>query len=521
MDEPSTHLRLSTTGDTLPAAATAMLKNAMPALTREGDVNAPKYLARAPGRLDIIGGFADYTGASTIGMTLAAGVSATVQPRQDTYLILYGLGTIAQKSKPSEQTTTPDPISIDLALMDGPDGTAPAADVVDRLSEDTPTWVKATLGVLHQMLATGKLEEAPLGLTIILDSDVSPTDTNSHPSERHPNERNPGERHPGGASRSNLTGDGDGYLTAIGVATLLAAASAWDVHLDGNEAAAIVMRSENQFLNRPTGISTPLCILHGKSDSLIHVDGKTATTLSHFQIPPHLRLVGIRCGPSEDVALEKFARVRAASFMGLMCINEVASKGATGPSGDRYQHLSDIPLEVYTRQFRTRIPIKMTGREFLLRFPHYSDPLTTVIPELYYRIRSRSEYHIYEADRTLQFADLLTHAATVSPDGFRQSCATLMHGSHWSYGQRCGLGHAACERLVSITRSPSRPGIYGARTSCCGAGGLVAVVLENTVEADESLRAVVADYDQQPGVAPLSLVQGTSQGALQFGVHQA
>ena len=52
----------------------------------------PVFVARAPGRLDALGGVVDYSGGTVAEMPLAVAVTAALQPRADRTLRLVSLG---------------------------------------------------------------------------------------------------------------------------------------------------------------------------------------------------------------------------------------------------------------------------------------------------------------------------------------------------------------------------------------------------------------------------------------------
>ena len=96
-----------------------------------------------------------------------------------------------------------------------------------------------------------------------------------------------------------------------------------------------------------------------------------------------------------------------------------------------------------------------------------------------------------------------------------------MYASHWSYGQRCGLGSIETDLLVNwIRRSGESAGIHGAKISGRGCGGVVTVLMDATEPARLALDQAVRHYQQQSGHTP-SILRGAVDGAWHTGVIRA
>ena len=123
----------------------------------------PIFIARAPGRLDVMGGIADYSGARVLELPLACTTTAFVQgqerPRCEVASMRHGRC---------------DRFSIDLPL-------APAAELGAWFrNREGDRWASYVVGVVEALLArTGKLQ----GLKILIDS-RSPRGAESRPPPR-------------------------------------------------------------------------------------------------------------------------------------------------------------------------------------------------------------------------------------------------------------------------------------------------------------------------------------------------
>ena len=143
-----------------------------------------------------------------------------------------------------------------------------------------------------------------------------------------------------------------------------------------------------------------------------------------------------------------------------------------------------------------------------------------VEPETVYKIRSRTEHHIYENQRSQQFVNLLLRAAQAPQAHWLRAAGQLMNSSHWSYGQRCGLGTIETDLLVNLLQKRGlEQGIFGARISGAGAGGMVTVMTSNDQRARRTVAEVVDQYQARTGYKP-TLYEPGGCGARQWGVHR-
>jgi L-arabinokinase len=95
-----------------------------------------------------------------------------------------------------------------------------------------------------------------------------------------------------------------------------------------------------------------------------------------------------------------------------------------------------------------------------------------------------------------------------------------MYSSHWSYGQRCGLGSVETDLLVNRLRQQGvARGIYGARVSGGGAGGMVTVFCADSAAAREAMDRVLDDYRARTGLDPVIHETG-GEGALRVPVRR-
>lgn len=92
-----------------------------------------------------------------------------------------------------------------------------------------------------------------------------------------------------------------------------------------------------------------------------------------------------------------------------------------------------------------------------------------------------------------------------------------MNASHWSCGQRCGMGSVRANSLVNrLRKAGPAKGIFGARIAGWGCGGMVVALADDSQAAQEtienSLQAYVDDYNM-----PARILSGSLSGAMVSG----
>jgi L-arabinokinase len=237
-----------------------------------------------------------------------------------------------------------------------------------------------------------------------------------------------------------------------------------------------------------------------------------------LELPDGVTIVGIDCGFKHPDARSKYAKARTAAFMGQAFIE--ATLAARGyDTGHWNGSLSAISIKDYVGFLRDRIPTRIKGEHFCEKFNRCIDPLTEIDPDAMYRVRSRTEHHIYESDRVIKFAGCLRRARRTGNRQELVNAGKEMLASHWSYGQRCGLGSVATDALVKLLRGQAEAGIYGAKVSGHGAGGTVVVLMEEHERARSALRDAIAQYEDKHS-NQTTMFEGGTDGSLHYGVRQ-
>jgi L-arabinokinase len=238
----------------------------------------------------------------------------------------------------------------------------------------------------------------------------------------------------------------------------------------------------------------------GEKDRLLLLLCQPAQIQANVAIPRELSFWGIDSGIAHQVSGADYGSVRVGAFMGYRMLKEWAGTDWGG-------YLANLTPSELEEKYLERLPETMPGRDFLDRFPGWSDAATAVEPERIYPVRRPTAHPVHEHFRVRAFARLLEGGGLESAPLLGE----LMYQSHASYSA-CGLGSEGTDRLVELSRAmgPSR-GIYGAKITGGGSGGTVAILGRR--DAEGAVRELAGRYARETGYQPY-VFSGSSPGAL-------
>jgi L-arabinokinase len=442
---------------------------------------SPLFVARAPGRLDVMGGIADYSGALVLQLPLRRSTLAVVQqqaaPRCDIATLRAG---------------TWHCVSMDMAdLLSGAlrDSERLAAYIRGRAIPDN--WPAYPLGIVHHCLGElARADEPPApGLRVLIDSSVP-------------------------------EGKGISSSAALEVAVMTAVAASARLTMAPEALAEACQWVENHVVGAPCGIMDQMTSACGRQDRLLRLRCQPGTIEGHLAIPPGFRFYGVDSGLRHSVSGADYGVVRTAAFMGYRIIADIAGlacalEGARARVRDPQWrgYLTNITPGEYTARFERVLPEQLSGREFLDRYGGITDAVTEVRPERTYPVRQATAHPIHEQQRVEHFAELLD----TLPREPRAAVelGQLMYASHESYSA-CGLGTDGTDRLVQlVAEAGAGHGLFGAKITGGGSGGTVAIL--GTVQAEGRVRDIAQRYADETG-RRAEVFTDSGPGAAQTGV---
>jgi L-arabinokinase len=450
----------------------------------------PVRVSRAPGRLDVMGGIADYTGSMVCEMTLGHAAAVALAPREDGNVQVFSFNLLDEHK----------PFTLRMPLAAVADGSAETL----RREFDQPgrKWAAYLVGclfVLHRRNLIDIRGGATGGISLALYSTV-----------------------PIGAGVSSSA--------AVEVATMtnLVGHFALRATVDPLDVAAMCQEAENHVAGAPCGVMDQATSCLGEAGKLLRMVCQPHDLLPALSLPEGIRVVGINSNVRHIVGGGAYGRTRCAAFMGHRIILETmreigAAAGRPLERDPMNGYLANIDPEDYKLLFRPHLPEAMRGSDFLNRYGATVDPVTRVEPEAEYAVQQATDHHVLEARRVRRFCEFLDQAA--SQTGPRRKAALdraghLMYASHLSYTNDAMLGAPECDLLVRLVREREPDGLYGARITGGGSGGTVAVLCDEGDRAADALADVMEEYERQSGEKP-QLLSGSSPGAWHVGTTVA
>ena len=451
-----------------------------PVLAERFAAGEPVVIARAPGRLDVMGGIADYSGSLVLEMPLACATFAIAQRQESRVLDITSL-----------HGTRVDRFAIDLGEI-----TTGALATTESLAAwfgDHPAdrWAAYVVGAVHRCLTTGGGSGVAHGLRLLVVSDVP-------------------------------EGKGVSSSAALEVATMAATAACLGVAIDGAALATACQWAENHIARAPCGIMDQMTSALGRRDRLLRLKCQPAMVEGHVTVPAGYGFYGIDSGIRHAVTGADYGTVRTAAFMGYRVIADLAGLAVTRDGSrvrvrdDRWGgYLANIDPNEFRHRFEDALPVRLRGSEFLARYGGITDDVTRVEADRWYPIRQAAAHPVFEHDRVARFASLLGSGldGLEGRDAARRMGA-LMFRSHASYSA-CGLGSDGTDRLVDLVAdADTATGVFGAKITGGGSGGTVAVF--GTEAARDEVHRIAQVYEAETGLAPV-VFEGSGPGAEELG----
>lgn len=427
-------------------------------------------IARAPGRLDVMGGIADYSGSLVLQLPTREAALTAVQRRPDRRLRVVSLGGDASRRTAS--------VEMPLGDLEEEGKPKPYEEARAYFKQDLmKSWAAYVAGAFI-VLMRERHHSFPEGADILIDSSVP-------------------------------EGKGVSSSAAVEVAAMLALCEAFDITLDPKETALLCQKVENLVVGAPCGVMDQMTAVFGEEGRLLSLLCQPAELKGTIAIPEEIGIWGIDSGIRHEVSGADYGSVRTGAFMGYRMILDM--EGLEVEDSLYGGYLANVTPGIFEERYEESLPKRIKGKEFIEKYKGTADPVTRVDPAKTYALRTPTAHPIYEHHRVRTFEALLKE----SPSSDRiERMGHLMYPSHDSYSA-CGLGSKGTDLLVRLARDLGpRRGLYGAKITGGGCGGTVAVLGRRDARA--AVEEVAEKYEEQTGHEP-HLFYGSSPGAHDFG----
>lgn len=449
----------------------------------------PTRISRAPGRLDVMGGIADYTGSLVCEATLDRAAAVALQTRSDRQLQVFSFNLLDDHQ--------PFTLRIPLGALAGQSADALRRDFADP-GRRWAGYLAGCLFLLHENRHIDLNDASIPGFNIALLSTV-----------------------PLGAGVSSSA--------AIEVATMMALADHFglrDSAIDPMQMASLCQQVENRIVGAPCGIMDQVTSVAGETNSLLRLVCQPHTLQPSLSLPEGIRVLGINSNVKHSVGGGMYGKTRCAAFMGHRIILEQMRKlgvaaGKTLAADPMNGYLANVNPDDYKALFRPVLPVNIKGRDFVAQFGATIDKATSIDPDTDYHVQMATDHHVLEAHRVRQFVRFVEEATGAPAKTREQGLALdraghLMYASHLSYTNCAKLGADECDLLVELVHKHEPAGLYGAKITGGGSGGTVAVLADQSARADEAIAGIMREYQERTGRKPEAFL-GSSPGAWAVG----
>ncbi|XP_043713454.1 L-arabinokinase-like [Telopea speciosissima] len=487
------------------------------------------YIARAPGRLDVMGGIADYSGSLVLQMPIREACHVAVQRIHPSKQKLWKHAQARQLAKGKESIPVLQIVSygseisnrgptFDMDISELMDGDKPISyEKANKFFAQDPSqkWASYVAGTILVLMTE---------LGVRFDNSISMLVSSAVPE-----------------------GKGVSSSASVEVASMSALAAAHGLDISPRDLALLCQKVENHVVGAPCGVMDQMTSACGEANKLLAMICQPAEVIGLVDIPSHVRFWGIDSGIRHSVGGTDYGSVRIGAFMGRKMIKSMASSVMSsflstddshqlvdGNGIDEFEeddvelleseasldYLCNLSPHRYESVYAKRLPESMLGETFIQKYNDHNDSVTVIDQRHSYGVKSQAQHPIYENFRVKAFKSLLTAQSSHEQ---LTSLGELLYQCHYSYSA-CGLGSDGTDRLVKLVQemqhsriSKSENGtLFGAKITGGGSGGTVCVVGRNCMRSSEQILEIQQRYKNATGYLPF-LFEGSSPGAGKFG----
>src|SRR5581483_5600020 len=340
------------------------------------DGRSELIVTRAPGRLDVMGGIADYSGSLVLQWPIREATFAALQTDGERKITIVSLTHDAGRETRFEMP---------LADFETGSGAVDYAAARSYFRRDAARLWAAYAAGAFLVLMRERGVGFGRGARILISSQVP-------------------------------EGKGVSSSAAIEVAVMSAVAAAFGIEIAPREMALLCQKVENLVVGAPCGVMDQMTSVGGEENRLLALLCQPAESRGTVALPEDLAVWGIDSGVRHSVGGGDYGSVRTGAFMGYRIIAELASLTASrradgevvsvdDPVWDGF--LANVTPSEFEQTFAARLPKQMEGGEFLARYAGTTDAVTRVDPGRSYTVLVPTAHPVYEHFRVQSFAELL------------------------------------------------------------------------------------------------------------------
>ena len=408
--------------------------------------------ATSPGRMDVMGGIADYSGSLVLQKSISQKATITIGIRNYNQLRIKSLDLSVQNE-----------IYVDLDEL--PNNYKEAQKYLKNIKGGD--WAAYIIGCYLVLSNEKKVQLG--GLDILIQSDVP-------------------------------VGKGVSSSAALEVATLKAITELFNIELIDTQLPKFAQKAENLVVGAPCGLMDQLASYFGDNNKLLPILCQPDQLYDLVEIPQNLYFVGIDSGVKHAVSGASYSEVRTAAFMGFSIIaqklgllkDDLGKQTQTELPFNGF--LSNISPSLFESNFERSLN-SMYGKDFVQDFGVVTDKLSVIKPDAFYNIKACTKHPIYENHRVKSFMQLLKSVNETNFKDILPIMGELMFQSHESYNN-CGLGNEMTDKIVNMARKKGIENeIYGAKITGGGSGGTICLMVYGE-KGLESAKQIFKEYTE-------------------------
>ena len=424
-------------------------------------LDAPMWLTRAPGCLDLVGGPSELPGSTSVSIATGRSVYSAIQNREDDKIHIRFLRPAQKGGNLEWQGTIPT-----IYTKKGPPRSL--AVLRAQFEEDESPWMMEMMAVMIGLRRTHQLNTPKQGFTLVV-----------------------WDRMPEGV------GCGSEVAVATSIALAFKGSTGLDKkRVDGIRVARAIVFGFKEVLGIKVPMTQALTSCNAQAGCLLAIDHGLDPVMTWLPLPEHVVVAALDAGggaAQPELAVHAMTGAR----MGLEHLNVALKKAKLSQRGGWGQV---TPAE-FEGGLRSHVPTKESGKDWLAKFkkPHDEDLRGMVVPEENYRDRALSEHHVRESGRARRLLQHLQDYGRTKREDFLAEAGRVLNSSHRSLLEKCSLKNEHIHGLrTELSNAGRKAGLFGVRLSEAGQGSFFVLIGHAT--AMPRLREIAASHTKKTGL---------------------
>jgi galactokinase len=384
----------------------------------------PATVSSAHGRLDILGGIAEFSGSVVLCSRVKPSATVRITPMEE---VAVSLSSNAFPSVELDALNT-------RALFDLKVSEQSLPEVLSDLG--LPDWTWIPLGSLKLLLRASQCVLGS-GIHVHIESDIP-------------------------------MAHGFCSSASVQIASLKAFAAWLNYRFSGTEIAHLGQSIADFLPNSLCTLADHLACSFVEEGSILPILCRPDFLLPALKFPATTTFAAITTGHPHDSRSPAYIRTRTATFMGKHLFEKAIDR--------QFLYPSQIAFSYMLHPAFRKLPDSLPGSDFREDDDALNDPISGVLPDVEYPVKECLRFPIMEKRRAESFLELLLKKRFSLTT--LETMGELLFQSHDHYNM-IGLTHPVADDIVNlIHREGPGKGLYGARVSGHGGTSAISVFLE-------------------------------------------